>query len=245
MHLDARLEKAVERGDAVRRVLADKRAASRRVARMQRYAQRGDALLDDARLVFHREIRQGDERARQKAQAEIVVAQRERGAHVRRQLPHEAERAGVAAKLHAIEQHAFEGEAPILPEGEAPVLPLLALELDHAALSVKVDVAHLDDVAIGQPPPIDDVAQGVPVDARQIAALLALELDHAALSVKVDVAHLDDVAIGQPPPIDDVAQGVPVDARQIAARLEPRVVGRRRGRHLHDTRPRTGLEMVA
>jgi len=81
---------------------------------------------------------------------------------VRRQLPHEAERAGVAAKLHAIEQHAF--------EGEAPVLPLLALELDHAALSVKVDVAHLDDVAIGQPPPIDDVAQGVPVDARQIAA---------------------------------------------------------------------------
>ncbi len=122
--------------------------------------------------------------------AEIVVAQRERGAHVRRQLPHEAERAGVAAKLHAIEQHAFEGEAPILP-------------------------------------------------------LLALELDHTALSVKVDVANLDDVAISQPPPIDDVAQGAPVDARQIAAGLEPRIVGRRRGRHLHDTRPRTGLEMVA
>ena len=72
-------EKAVERGDAVRRVLADKRAASRRIARMQRYAQRGDALLDDARLVFHREIRQGDERARQKAQAEIVVAQQSEG----------------------------------------------------------------------------------------------------------------------------------------------------------------------
>ncbi len=38
-------------------------------------AQRGDALLDDARLVGFCQVRQGDERSRQEAQAEVVVAQ--------------------------------------------------------------------------------------------------------------------------------------------------------------------------
>ena len=51
------------------------RARRGRIACVEGDAQRGDALLDDARLVGFRQVRQGDERSRQEAQAEVVVAQ--------------------------------------------------------------------------------------------------------------------------------------------------------------------------
>jgi len=84
------------------------------VARLQRYAQRRYALFDNARFVFVRQIRERHERAHEKAQSEIVVAQRERRAHARRQLAHEAKGAGVSALLHVVENEAVEFDAPVL-----------------------------------------------------------------------------------------------------------------------------------
>ena len=68
----------------------------------------------------------------------VTNVQRERGPHVARQLAHEAERAGVAALLDAVEHDAL--------ELEAPVLAALALELHDARLAVEVDVAELDHI---------------------------------------------------------------------------------------------------
>ena len=138
MRLDAGGEQPVERVYPVLGVTADHAAAQVGVGRVEAHAQRAHALLDDARLVGGREVGERDEGAGQKAQAEVVVAQAERGAAALGQLAHEAEDACVAAELDAVEHHA--------PERDAPILAALALELDLARLAVEVDVAHGDDV---------------------------------------------------------------------------------------------------
>ena len=119
-------------------------------------------LLDDARLVFGGEVREGDERAREEAQTEVVVAQREGRPHVVGELAHEAEDAGVAALLHAVEHHAV--------ELEAPVLALVAEKVDLPRLAVEVDVSHRDLVFGGKPAPIDQVAHRLAVDRGDEAA---------------------------------------------------------------------------
>ena len=88
-----------------------------------------DVLLDDARLVLGRQVGERDERAGQEAEAEVIVAQGQRRAHVVGQLAHEAEHAGVAALLDAVEHHA--GEL------EAPVLAFVALKLHFAGVAVE------------------------------------------------------------------------------------------------------------
>ncbi len=129
---------------------------------MQAHPQRADVLLDDAGLVFGPQVRERDEGARQKAQAEVVVAQHERGAHALGQLAHEAEHAGVAAELHLIEEHAVELEAPALPR--------LALQFHFARFAILVDVANRYGILGREPPPIDDVAHRLAVHGREVAA---------------------------------------------------------------------------
>ena len=162
VELDAGGKQAVEYLDAMGGVLADDAAAHLGVRGVQRHAQRADALLDDARLVFSGEVREGDERARKEAQAEIVVAQREGCPHVVGKLAHEAEGAGIAALLHAVEHHAF--------KLEAPVLALVAEKVDLPSLAVEVDVSHRDLVFGGKPTPIDQVAHRLAVDRGDEAA---------------------------------------------------------------------------
>ena len=99
----------------------------------------GPAVEDvQQRLVLGRQVREGDEGAGQKAQPEVVVAQRERRAHAFGQLAHEAEQARVPALFDAVEHHAF--------EGEAPVLPFVAHKLHLARVAVQIDVADARDV---------------------------------------------------------------------------------------------------
>ena len=138
VHLDAGGQQAVERGQPVRGVPAHEPAAHAGVGRVKRHAQGRDALFQDARLVLGCQVREGDEGAGQKAQPEVVVAQRERGAHAFGQLAHEAEQARVPALLDAVEHHAF--------EGEAPVLPFVAHKLHLARVAVQIDVADARDV---------------------------------------------------------------------------------------------------
>ena len=160
--LDASGEQAVEHLDAMGGVLADDAAADLGVRGVQRHAQGADALLDDARLVFGGKVREGDERAREEAQAEVVVAQREGRPHVVGELAHEAEDAGVTALLHPVEHHAF--------KLESPVLALVAEKFDLPHLAVEVDVPHRDLVFGGKPAPIDQVAHGLAVDRGDEAA---------------------------------------------------------------------------
>ena len=162
VRLDPRGQQAIQRIEPMLGMLADEGAAHVGIRRVQRHAQRGDALLDDAALIVRLEIGERHERPRQKAQAEIVIAQRERGPHARGQLAHETERAGVAALAHAVEDDAV--------EAEPPCLALLAHELDLTRFAVEVDVAHRDGVVGRQPAPIDEVAQGASVDRRDAAA---------------------------------------------------------------------------
>ena len=162
MGLDASRQQAVESCQAVGRVLADHAAAQLRLARVQAHPQGADVLLDDAGLIFRLQVRERDEGSRKEAQAEVVVAQHERGAHAVGQLAHEAEHAGVAAELHGIEQHAVELEAPPLPR--------FALQLHHPGLAVEVDVADRDVVVGRKPAPVDDVAQGRAIHGREVAA---------------------------------------------------------------------------
>ena len=119
-------------------------------------------LLDDARLIFGGEVREGDERAREEAQTEVVVTQREGCPHVVGELAHETEDAGVTALLHAVEHHAV--------ELEAPVLALVAKKVDLPCLAVEVDVSHRDLVFGGKPTPIDQVAHRLAVDRGDEAA---------------------------------------------------------------------------
>ena len=107
---------------------ADDAPANLGVGRVQGNAQRADVLLDDARLVLGRQVGERDERSRQEAEAEVVVAQGQRRAHVVGQLAHEAEDAGVAALLDAVEHHAGELEAPLLA--------LIALKLHLAGITL-------------------------------------------------------------------------------------------------------------
>ena len=120
-------------------------------------AQRADALLDDARLVLGRQVGERNERSRQEAEAEVVVAQGQRRAHVVGQLAHEAEDAGVAALLDAVEHHAGELEAPLLA--------LIALKLHLAGIAVGVCVTEGDHVVGGKPAPVDHVAHGLTINA--------------------------------------------------------------------------------
>lgn len=143
--LDAGRQQAVEGLKAVGGVLADHAAAKLRLARVQAHPQGADVLLDDAGLVFRLQVRERDEGPREETQAEIVVAQHERGAHAIGQLAHEAEHAGVAAQLHGIEQHAVELEAPPLPR--------LPLQFHLPGLAVEIDIAHADDVVGRKPTP--------------------------------------------------------------------------------------------
>ncbi len=121
-------------------------------------------LLDDAHLVFGGEVREGDERAREEAQTEVVVAQRERRPHVVGELAHEAEDAGVAALLHAVEHHAV--------ELEAPVLALVAEKVDLPRLAVEVDVSHRNLVFGRKPAPVDQVAHRLAIDRGNETARL-------------------------------------------------------------------------
>ena len=162
MELDASGEKAVEHFDAVGGVLADDAAADLGVRSVQRHAQRADVLLDNTRLVFGGEVREGDERSREEAQTEVVVAQREGRPHVVGELAHEAEDAGVAALFHAVEHHTV--------ELEAPVFALVAEKVDLPRLAVEVDVSHRDLVFGGKPAPIDQVAHRLAVDRGDEAA---------------------------------------------------------------------------
>ncbi len=141
---------------------ADDAPANLGVRRVQRHAQRRDALLEDARLVGGREVRERDERARKEAQTEVVVAQGQRRAHVVGQLAHEAERAGVAALLDAVEHDAL--------ELEAPVLAFVALKFHLTGITVGVDVSEGDHVVGGKPAPVDHVAHGLAVHAGDDAA---------------------------------------------------------------------------
>ena len=162
VELDAGGKQAVHHLDAVLGVAADDAAANLGVGCVQGNAQRADVLLDDARLVGGRQVGERDERSRQKAEAEVVVAQGQRGTHVVGQLSHEAEDAGVAALLDAVEHHAGELEAPLLA--------LVALKLHLAGVSVGVDVAEGDHVVGGKPAPVDHVAHGLAVHAGDDAA---------------------------------------------------------------------------
>ena len=162
VELDAGGKQAVERPDAVGGALADDAAAHLGVRGVQRHAQGADVLLDNARLVFSREVRERDERASEKAQAEVVVAQGEGCPHVVGELAHEAEDAGVAALLHAVEHDAF--------ELEAPVFTLVAEKVDLPRLAVEIDVAHRDLIFGGKPTPVDQVAHRLAVDRGDEAA---------------------------------------------------------------------------
>ena len=152
VEFDAGGEQTVEYLDAMGGVLADDAAADLGVRGVQRHAQGADMLLDDARLVFGGEVREGDERAREEAQTEVVVGQ----------LAHEAEDAGVAALLHTVEHHAV--------ELEAPVLALVAEKVDLPRLAVEVDVSHRNLVFGGKPTPVDQVAHRLAVDRGDEAA---------------------------------------------------------------------------
>ena len=162
VEFDAGGEQTVEYLDAMGGVLADDAAADLGVRGVQRHAQRADMLLDDARLVFGGEVREGDERAREEAQTEVVVAQREGRPHVIGELAHEAEDAGVAALLHAVEHHAGKFEAPIFT--------FAAFKLHFASFAVGVDVAERDEIVGGKPAPVDHVAHGLTVHAGDDAA---------------------------------------------------------------------------
>ena len=97
-----------------------------------------------------------------KLETEVVVAQRERRPHVVGELAHEAEDAGVAALLHAVEHHAV--------ELEAPVLALVADKVDLPRLAVEVDVSHRNLVFGRKPAPVDQVAHRLAVDRGDEAA---------------------------------------------------------------------------
>ena len=162
VELDAGGKQAVHHLDAVLGMPADDAPANLGVGRVQGNAQRADVLLDDARLVLGRQVGERDERSRQEAEAEVVVAQGQRRAHVVGQLAHEAEDAGVAALLDAVEHHAGELEAPLLA--------LIALKLHLAGVAVGVDVSEGDHVVGGKPTPVDHVAHRLAVHAGDDAA---------------------------------------------------------------------------
>ena len=162
VEFDAGGEQAVEYLDAMGGVLADDAAADLGVRGVQRHAQGADMLLDNARFVFGGEVRESDERSREEAQTEVVVAQREGRPHVVGELAHEAEDAGVAALLHAVEHHAV--------ELEAPVLALVAEKVDLPRLAVEVDVSHRNLVFGRKPAPVDQVAHRLAVDRGDEAA---------------------------------------------------------------------------
>ena len=75
MELDACRQQALEHVDAMLRVLAYQLFAHLRIACLQRNAQRRYTLLDDALLVFGRNLVSVTKVPTRKAQPEIVVAQ--------------------------------------------------------------------------------------------------------------------------------------------------------------------------
>ena len=137
-------------------MLSQQTLANLWIACLKRHAQRGDPLLDDARLVLGGEVRQRHERAHEEAQPEIVITDEKRGAQSARQHAHEAERARITALLHPVE------DEPL--EFETPVLTWLSPEFDLPLVSIEVDISNRDAFTVRKPPPVDDVAQGLPID---------------------------------------------------------------------------------
>ena len=162
IELDARIEQPLEHLNAMRRMLSDHFTAHLGRDAVQRKAQRRDMALDDFLKIVFSQIRERDKIALQKAQAPIVIAQHERSARVFGELAHEAEHAGIAARFDFIEYGAVEFDAPIFA--------LIAEEVDLARLAVGVDIRNGDFLAIGIPPPIEHIAQGVSVDGKNTTA---------------------------------------------------------------------------
>ena len=146
----------------MRRMLSDHFAAHLGRNAVQREAQRRNMALDDFFKIVLRQIRERDEVALQKTQTPIVVAQHERSARIFRELAHEAEHAGIAACFNLIEHGAVKFDAPIFA--------LVAEKVDLARLAVGIDVRNGDFLAIGIPPPVEHIAQGVSVDGKNTAA---------------------------------------------------------------------------
>ena len=176
MHLDAGFEQPIERRYAMGGMTPDESAARLLVVGMKRHAQRADMLLDDARLVFGTQVRESDERARQKAQAEIIVAQRERRTHAGGQLPHEAERACIAALLDLVEHDPGKRQTPIFS--------FVASHIDNPLVAVEITIAQGHLVAVGEPTPIDDVAYREPIDRKHGAT--GLEADVVSWAFRCD-----------------------------------------------------------
>ena len=84
MHLNALVKKALDHLHAPRRMFSNKPLAHFLRHSVKGNAQRRDALLHNARLVFGSHIRHGHECARKKTQSEVIVAQRQRRTHIRR-----------------------------------------------------------------------------------------------------------------------------------------------------------------
>ena len=114
MDLDAGCNKALERLESARGVLAHEAAPHIGRDGVQRYVHGAQLAGDDAVDVLIGEVGERDEVALQKTQAVVVVADVERGAHVLGQHRHKTEDAAIHAGAHAVKDRSVKLDAPVL-----------------------------------------------------------------------------------------------------------------------------------